>query len=164
MSLQSQSIDEEERLYLVWMSRWANSSYDYNSTLASFTRHSIVDTYLREIEPRTDSAPGVGYKQWEVTQAYAYYAFSGPIGWMAAKSGMSAYGGYLLGIYPTFLAGLGAELAMDFGLFAAALTIIDPHHQWDGGMDELGDGMFGMGMDIGFATYQDRLNPSWAWW
>jgi len=164
MSLPSRLTEEEEELYLVWISRWANSSYASNQTMASFTRHSIVDTYLGSIASRVDAPPGIGYQQWEITQAYAYYAFSGPVGWMAAKSGLSAYAGYLLGVYPSFLIGVGAEVAMDFGLFAAALTIIDPQHQWSGGLDELGGGMAGMGMDIGFATYQDRLNPSWAWW
>lgn len=164
MSIGPQVVAEEEE-YRVWLMRWANSPFAYNPLVSEPYRHSIVDTYLNEIgRYGVDYEYDRGYQQWEITQAYIYYSFSGPVALMAAKSGASAYAGYLMGIYPTVLIGLGAELAMDFGLFAAALTIVDPGHKWDGGMDELGGGMFGMGVDIGLATYKDRLNPSWAWW
>jgi hypothetical protein len=114
------------------------------------------------------SSPALGtdvdYLQWEITQAWIDYTFSGPMGLIAAKAVAQAGVGTALGIYPALATGLAIELGMDLGLVGIALTIVDPKHKWSGGLDELGGGMAGMGMDIGFATYESRLNPSWKFW
>jgi hypothetical protein len=104
------------------------------------------------------------YLQWEITQAWMSYTFSGPMGLIAAKAVAQAGVGTALGVYPALATGLAIELGADLGVLGIGLTIVDPQHKWSGGMDELGDGMFGMGVDTGLATYEKRLNPSWAWW
>ena len=120
--------------------------------------------YTRSQISSPDTGTDLDYLQWEITQAWLGYTFSGPMGLVAAKAVAQAGVGTALGIYPALATGLAIELGMDFGLLGIALTVVDPAHKWSGGIDELGGGMAGMGMDIGFATYENRLNPSWKFW
>jgi len=120
--------------------------------------------YTRSQTSSPDLGKDVDYLQWEITQAWLDYTFSGPMGLIAAKAVAQAGVGTALGIYPALATGLAIELGMDLGLVGIGLTVVDPQHKWSGGLDELGGGMFGMGMDIGFATYESRLNPSWKFW
>lgn len=157
MSLPPPLTEDEEELYRIWLARWVppapllhmESPYQY--TRSDISQHTI---------PGNDH----GALQWEITQAWLSYTFSGPMGLMAGKAVTQAGAGTVLGIYPTFATAVAIEVGMDLGLLGIGLTIVDPQHKWSGGLDELGDGRFGEGMDVGFGTYEKRLNPSWKFW
>ncbi len=70
--------------------------------------------------------------------AFIDYTFGGPIELMAGKS--TAQAGLLTrtGLYATFRRGLSIEIAMDFAIAGAVLTVMDPANKWEGGADEWG--------------------------
>jgi len=70
-------------------------------------------------------------------EAFIYYTFTGPTEFMAAKSGIQAAGASRLGFYGgSLLTALRWELALDFAVFGAVLTVFDPANKWKGGLDE----------------------------
>jgi len=70
--------------------------------------------------------------------AYMDYTFGGPVELMGIKSGAQAGLLTRAGIYASFRQGLSAEIAMDFALVGAVLTLLDPANKWEGGADEWG--------------------------
>ena len=72
--------------------------------------------------------------------AFYDYTFGGPIELMAGKS--IVQGAVLsslvgTGVYGSLHGAIAFELAMDFLIFGAVLTVIDPSNKWGGGVDEL---------------------------
>lgn len=70
--------------------------------------------------------------------AFMDYTFGGPVELMGIKSGAQAGLLSRAGVYATFRQGLSIEIAMDFAIVGAVLTLLDPANKWEGGADEWG--------------------------
>ena len=132
MSLQSQSIDEEEELYLIWLTRWGSKGSLGRSRGTSISSMgpglSVGEQALFTLRQQSLSGGAL--------PAFLYY---GRAGLADPKLPVEAYGfGGFLGLSGWKRAGAGALVAGIIGFTVGGIlgVAIDPVHKWEGGYDE----------------------------
>lgn len=94
----------------------------------------------------------------DMTGAFVDYTFAGPVELMGMKSGGQAVLLTRAGLYSTLSVGLAIEFGMDFAIVGAVLTLFDPGHKWQGGLDESADSLHGKDL-----TTWDTSQPLMHW-
>lgn len=132
MSLPSRSTDEEEELYLIWLTRWGSKGSLGRSRGTSISSMgpglSVGEQTLFTLRQQSLSGGAL--------PAFLFYGYAGLLD---PKLPVEAYGyGGVLGLTGVTrgIGGVAVAGIIGFGIGGAVGVVIDPAHKWDGGWDE----------------------------